>query len=279
MSFRLDRFATLYVFNPLLRHRTGHNSSIPILMYHSISEEDETKVHAYYRTSTSPQVFTQHMQHLRDLGYRTIALADAARLLQNGRVTKKYVVVTFDDGYADFYNHAFPELSRHGFTATMFLPTGYIGSHPIQFKGKNCLTWSQVRELRKHGMCFGSHTVSHPRLSTLDPSSVKSEIANSKQVIEENLGESVDSFAYPFAFPENNKPFIQVLRNILAESRYRQGVSTSIGTARPQEDPYFLRRLPVNSSDDISLFRAKLQGGYDWLRKFQYASKQLRPYF
>lgn len=276
MSFRFDRFVTLSVVTPLLRCGSGNNASIPILMYHSISEEDETRVHAYYRTATSPLVFTQHMQHLRDLGYGTISLADAAGLLQNGGVTKKYVVVTFDDGYADFYTHAFPELSRHGFTATIFLPTRYIGSYPVQFMGKACLTWSEVRELRKHGMCFGSHTVTHPRLATLNPSIVKSEIANSKQAIEDNLGEAVDSFAYPFAFPEGNRPFVQMLRNTLVEAGYREGVSTRIGTARREDDLYFMRRLPMNSLDDIALFSAKLAGGYDWLHAIQYGSKLLR---
>jgi len=278
MSFRLDRLATLYLVSPFLRLAPRSEPSVPILMYHSVSDTDETRVPAYYQTATSPVMFANQMQYLHNLGYSTINLADAARLLQKGGMTKKCAVITFDDGYADFYRHAFPELDRYGFTATVFLPTGYIGTAPVQFKGKDCLTWSEVRELRRHGMWFGSHTVTHPQLSTLDANAVKDEIANSKQTIEHNLGELVDSFAYPFAFPEVNKPFIQMLRNILVDSGYNQGVSTCIGTARPQEDRYFLRRLPVNSLDDISLFSAKLQGGYDWLHKVQYASKQLRPH-
>jgi peptidoglycan/xylan/chitin deacetylase (PgdA/CDA1 family) len=278
MSFRLDRFATLYFVHPVQRRMSGNKPSIPILMYHSITDEDEAKVHAYYRTATSPSVFTQHMHYLHDLGYSTINLADAVSLLQNGGSTKKYAVVTFDDGYADFYTQAFPALSRYGFTATVFLPTGYIGTVPVQFKGKDCLTWSEVRELRKYGISFGSHTVTHPQLSTLDASTVRSEIVNSRKAIEDNLGESVDSFAYPFAFPEENSSFVRMLRNVLLESGYHQGVSTRIGTARQQEDRYFLRRLPMNSLDDIPLFDAKLEGGYDWLHKVQRASKLLKVY-
>lgn len=275
MSFRLDRVATLYFVHPVQRHMSGNKPSIPILMYHSITDEDETKMRAYYRTATSPSVFTQHMHYLHDLGYSTINVADAVNLLQNGGSTKKYAVVTFDDGYADFYTQAFPVLNRYGFTATVFLPTGYIAPVPVRFKGKDCLTWSEVRELRKYGMFFGSHTVTHPQLSTLDVSTVKDEIVNSKQTIEDNLGESVDSFAYPFAFPEENSSFVCMLRNVLVESGYHQGVSTRIGTARGEEDRYFLRRLPMNSLDDFSLFSAKLQGGYDWLHTIQYGSKLL----
>jgi peptidoglycan/xylan/chitin deacetylase (PgdA/CDA1 family) len=276
MGLRIDRLATLYVADPLRRCSLTSQASIPILMYHSIADEAEAGVHPYFRTATAPRVFAQHMQHLHDLGYCTISVADAVSLLQSGGSTKKYAVVTFDDGYADFYTHAFPALNQHGFTATVFLPTAYIGTVPVQFKGKVCLTWNEVRELRKHGMCFGSHTVTHPQLSTLDAAAVKNEIVNSKQTIEDNLGEAVDSFAYPFAFPEENSSFVQSLRNVLVDSGYHQGVSTRIGKARRREDKYFLRRLPMNSLDDVTLFEAKLRGGYDWLGKLQYGYKLMR---
>jgi len=278
MRFRFDRFATLYFVHPVQRRMSGSKPSIPILMYHSITDEDETDVHAYYRTATSSLVFAQHMHYLHDLGYSTINVAEAVRSLQDGESTKKHAVVTFDDGYADFYTQAFPALNRHGFTATVFLPTGYIGKVPVRFKGKDCLTWGEVKELSKCGISFGSHTVTHPQLSTLDERSVKDEIVNSKRTIEDNLGESVDSFSYPFAFPEENSSFVRLLRNLLVESGYHQGVSTRIGTARGREDRYFLRRLPINSLDDVSLFEAKLQGGYDWLQRVQYASKLAKRY-
>ena len=278
MSFRLDRLATLYVVSPLLRRASGKRASIPILMYHSITDKDEKGVHPYYRTATSPSVFAEHMKYLHDHQYRTIDLVGAVSLLEAGTVREKYAVITFDDGYRDFYRDAFPEMHRYGFTATVFLPTAFIGTEPMQFKGKDCLTWNEVRELQRAKISFGSHTVNHPQLVSLDAGAVKSEIVNSRKAIEDNLGESVDSFAYPFAFPEGNRNFVQMLRNTLVESGYRQGVSTRIGTARKQDDPYFLRRLPMNSFDDVSLFGAKLQGGYDWLHKIQYASKLMHMY-
>ena len=122
-----------------------------------------------------PTVFALHMQHLADRGYSTINVAEAVNVLQNGSRTEKCAVITFDDGYGNFYHHAFPILSRHHFNATVFLPTAYIGTEPVQFNGKDCLTWNEVRELRKHGVSFGSHTVTHPQLTSLDASGVRSE--------------------------------------------------------------------------------------------------------
>ena len=276
MSFRFDRFATLYLVNPIRGSAPGSKPAIPILMYHSIADEDEPGVQPYYRTTTTPSAFALQMKHLSDRGYSTLSVAEAVNLLQNGSLTKKYAVITFDDGYSNFYRHAFPILDRYDFSATVFLPTAYIGTQPIQFKGKDCLTWNEVRELRKHGVCFGSHTVTHPQLTSLDAAGVKSELVRSKQALENNLGEAVDSFAYPYAFPEQNVSFVQMLRNTLVNAGYNYGVSTRIGTARPHEDCYFLRRLPMNTLDDIALFDAKLRGGYDWLQRLQYASKVVR---
>src|SRR5580658_4031978 len=108
MSFRFDRFATLYLVNPIRRSAPGDKPAIPILMYHSIADEDETGVQPYYRTTTTPAVFALHMKHLSDNGYGTITVAEAVKFLQNGSLPEKYAVITFDDGYSNFYHHAFP---------------------------------------------------------------------------------------------------------------------------------------------------------------------------
>ena len=278
MDLRVDRLATLYLVNPVLRYASPPSGSIPILMYHSISNDAEAGVRAYYRTATAPAVFAAHMKYLREQHYRTVDLTEATRVLQDGGTTEKLAVITFDDGYADFMDHAAPELSRYGFSATIFLPTAFIGHEVRQFKGKDCLTWAQARDLQGSGIRFGSHTITHPQLSTLATSAVAQEISQSKRTIENELGTAVESFAYPFAFPQQNALFVQCLRDILVDSGYQQGVCTRIGTARAKEDPYFLRRLPMNSLDDTALFSAKLRGGYDWLYSLQSASKRMKSY-
>jgi peptidoglycan/xylan/chitin deacetylase (PgdA/CDA1 family) len=188
------------------------------------------------------------------------------------------IVITFDDGYEDFYTHAFPILETYGFNSTVFLPTAYIGETPRQFNGAECLTWSQIRELRRAGIEFGSHTVTHPQLKSLKPEDVRDEIRSSKATIEQQLGCAVKSFAYPYAFPETDRTFRQRLRGFLEESGYENGVSTIIGTADRTGDRYFMKRLPVNSCDDPRLFRAKLEGAYDWLHTVQHVSKLIGAY-
>jgi peptidoglycan/xylan/chitin deacetylase (PgdA/CDA1 family) len=272
-AFRADRLATLYFFHPLRRLRP-QGTRIPILMYHSISDVVDSSRHPYYRTVTEPGVFDRHLKFLHDKGYKTISLSNAGRLLRGPEADmQRAVVITFDDGFQDFYTHAFPLLSRYGFSGTMFLPTAYIDDNVRKFNGTECLTWSQVRELQKLGIHFGSHTVTHPQLKHLNMRDVGGEVRCSKERIEQELGGSVASFSYPYAFPETDHAFRQQLGRLLAENGYENGVSTIIGTADPGDDAFFMKRLPMNSCDDVALFRAKLEGGYEWLHTLQYAAK------
>lgn len=275
MNLRLDRLVTLYLASPLLRLAGGREASIPILMYHSITNEDESDSHPYYRTKTSPAIFAAQMRHLHQCGYITCSVAEAIRRLQQqSRV--KLVVITFDDGYRDFYRHAFPVLQQYGFGATVFLPTAYIGEQSIQFKGADCLTWREVRELNDHGIVFGSHTVTHPQLRELSRAALADELAKSKQTIEEKLGCGVESFAYPYAFPQADSDFTKFLRDSLVRTGYQNGVCTIVGRANRKSERLFLERLPVNSCDDEDLFNAKLDGAYDWISRSQHISKMVK---
>jgi peptidoglycan/xylan/chitin deacetylase (PgdA/CDA1 family) len=190
---------------------------------------------------------------------------------------EKHVVLTFDDGYRDFYSEAFPILRKFGFPATVFLPTQFI--HPdrnIPFKRGVCMTWQEVRELRREGVLFGSHTVSHSQLKSLPKKDIAYEIRESKKNIEDSLGEDVESFSYPYAFPDEDRGLVAYLREELESCGYRNGVSTRIGTATIRDDRYFIRRLPMNGSDDAPLFKAKLEGGYDWLNQLQFLFKMIK---
>lgn len=273
MAIRLDRLATLYVFHPLAVRVGDGILRTPILMYHSISDSGGAR-HPYYETATSPERFAEQMRYLSELGYEAIRLSEAAEFLAQRRPgTVKPVVITFDDGYRDFYTRAFPVLATYGFTANVFLPTAYIAESRASFLGMECMNWSEVRELDAAGIEFGSHTVNHPKLKDLHPEAVDQEVLRSKATIEDKLGRAVSTFSYPYAFPETNRPFVERLRATLIRSGYQTGVSTVIGTAGPSQDRFFLPRLPVNTADDLILFKAKLDGGYDWLHGLQRLKK------
>jgi len=291
---RLDHFITLNLVYPLKQNiKKNREFKIPILMYHSISDEPENG-HPYFWINTSPQRFTEQMQFLHDNNYKVISIEEAVNILtgnsqpetcshvkhatRNPQLgTDNYVVLTFDDGYRNVFTNALPILRKYGFCATLYLPTNLIGTKSL--KGEDRLCWDEPRELRNSGIAIGSHTVNHLQLKVLKREEIEYEIRSSKEKIEENLGETIYSFSYPYAFPESDKELKIYLRAILEASGYKNGVTTIIGMAGEADSPFFLKRLPVNSRDDLFFFKTKLAGCYDWMHVFQYAKKIMMAKF
>jgi len=263
---RIDRLATLYLCHPVAK-LTGWSSKycVPILTYHSISENLFGKVHPYHHINTPTSVFAMQMKWLRCEGYRTIGLPELLGGFETGSDLSKRFVLTFDDGYQDFSTEAFPLLRQCGFTATVFLATDRIRDASVRLEGADYLTWSEVRDLHAEGITFGSHSVTHADLRSLGPEQIDYELGYSKETIEQKIGVAVESFSYPFAFPEEDSDFIRYLADALENLGYSHGVSSAIGRAKPKDPRFFLPRLSVNAWDDLELLRAKIEGGYDWL--------------
>lgn len=246
-------------------------------MYHSVSDQSEADVAPYYRTATNPDVFAEQMALLQAEGCEVVSLKAGLQVLRDERGThRKVVALTFDDGFRDFHSAAFPILRQCGFGATVFLPTAFIGKTPVRFKAHECLTWDEVRELQKAGIEFGSHTVNHPELVSLAWGEVEKEVRDSKAEIEQQLGIRVTSFAYPYAFPRARRFFVSRLGRLLRETGYECCVTTDIGRANAGTGLFAIPRLPVNGSDDVRLFKAKLHGAYDWLAVPQRVFKMLK---
>jgi peptidoglycan/xylan/chitin deacetylase (PgdA/CDA1 family) len=266
---RLDRAISLRLVRPMLQllHRRSR-TRIPILMYHGV-DKGTTARHSYFETNVSPELFDHHMQFLRENGYRSITLGEAVAAVHHPLNENRFVVITFDDGYRNFYTDALPILNTYGFSATVFIASGLTRDQRTGMGSKEFMTWEEVRRIQANGIQIGSHTVTHPQLRGLSVQRVADEIRHSKQTIEAKLGRTVESFSYPFAFPGEDRQFLRAIRNLLQMNGYKNGVCTTIGTASREHDAFFLPRLPANSHDDLTFYQAKLEGSYDWLRLVQ----------
>jgi peptidoglycan/xylan/chitin deacetylase (PgdA/CDA1 family) len=274
---RFDRVGTLVV-NQLRGRSSRAGEAIPVLMYHSISDDPEPGVSPYYRLATTPARFVAQMQCLRDNGYTVVDLQEALARVSSERRDARIAVVTFDDGFEDFRTHAWPALAAHGFTATVFLPTSFIGDTRRSFKGRPCLTWNEVRELYAAGIRFGSHTVTHSKLYDLSWPAIRTELVESRAALEQELAGPIRTFAYPYAFPQEDREFVSRFVGELAGAGYAAGVTTAIGRATPASNPFRIERLPVNDCDDEPLFVAKLAGSYDWVGRLQFAARQAKQW-
>lgn len=269
-EFRADRLATLYLFHPLRRLLRSTPDGIPILMYHSLSQPGDQYKNVYLSRKLGSSIFAANMNWLAYEGYRTIGVGEAVDRLQTGRQREgKFVALTFDGGFRDVYTHVFPVLQTLQYTATVYLPAPFIGEDRREFRGAEFLTWCEVKQLRQQGIEIGSYGTNSAPLPALAKADLAEQLRAPKQEIEDRLGEPVQSFAYPYRMRRNDPWLRKDFREALVSSGYRTGVCNLIGVATRSSDPLFLERLPVGAGDDPGFFKAKVRGGYNWVRPVQ----------
>lgn len=162
-----------------------------ILMYHSVS----TGIDDFM--NVEPKNFERQMKYLADSKRSVISLSELVRRFKNKEPLGGSLVLTFDDGYRDNYEVAFPTLKRHKFPATIFVTTGLIGKSDKRALPR--LSVEQLKEMESSGLIdIEPHTVSHPKLATLNAADAKKEIDDAKKTIEDMLGKKAVHFAYPY---------------------------------------------------------------------------------
>lgn len=175
-------------------------TAVPILMYHAVSTapNDATR-----DLSVTPEAFAEQMAVIDDLGLTPVDTAALAASWRDGRpLPARPVLITFDDGYAGVHRHALPALAKHGFTASLFVTTGWIeGPHDNGEALDTMLGWDQVRELAAGGVEIGGHSHTHPQLDMLDDDRLRSELRRCRQIVADELGTRPSRSPTPTATP------------------------------------------------------------------------------
>lgn len=168
----------------------------PVLMYHSICPTGRPDPH---RVRVPPDRLDRHLRLLRRLGLRGVSLAELLDAQQRGDGAG-LVGLTFDDGYADFVEHAVPVLARHGMTATLYVVAGLLGGVNAWDDGPrlDLLDADGVRAVAAAGHEVGSHTLTHADLRGADPATLRREVGDSRRVLEDLLQTEVRGFCYPW---------------------------------------------------------------------------------
>jgi len=169
--------------------------------------------------------------------------------------------LSFDDAYDDFYSETFPLLEKHGFRATVFVVVDRIGQtnrwdQGKGFRTRSLLSLAQIRDLRRSGVRFGSHTLTHPMLTTLSDKDLDREVSDSKRKLEDLLGAEVPCIAYPWGGVDGR------VRAAAARAGYQIGMTTEEGL-NPCGDPLGLKRVNVCEIDNLMWFQLKLLTGRD----------------
>lgn len=228
------------------------------LVYHSVREIDHKD--DPYRINVFPHNFEKHLKVISQY--------------------KDKIVVTFDDGYSNNFDNAFPLLKKYNLSATVFLATDFVDGKikSEDFGGKNFnerpLTWDEVKIMDRAGIKFGSHSKTHPFLSKLSESELKVELIDSRKRIEEILGHGIDSFAYPFGDVDS---FDDLTKKALMESKYNHAYTNIMGSnSSNPNDKFALRRIRIHSEDGPLKLKMKIKGAYDWVGFVRSAIKTMR---
>ena len=195
------------------------------------------------------------MRILKEEGYSVISTAELSEFLAFRKaIPKKAVVINLDDGYRSTYDIAYPILKKHGFTATFFVYTAFIGA------SRNALTWDQLKAMKADGFEVGSHSVTHAESSKKVAGEtekeylarVKREILLSKQILDEKLNQNTRYIAFPYG------EFNPAVLKLCEETGYRVGFSVKAGGNPFFSEPLSLRRDQILKKD-LESFSVKLK--------------------
>jgi peptidoglycan/xylan/chitin deacetylase (PgdA/CDA1 family) len=223
-------------------------------MYHKVAAlNPRSNVLGHY---VSPAAFDRQMGALQAMGFSSVPLGHFRDALK----VKRPVVITFDDGYQNFYDHALPSLKKRGLAATVFLVSGQIGGTnewdaKLGDVEERLMTAEMIASARKEGIEFGSHTSNHANLTKVDADTAWREICDSRCDLEERLGEPVSTFAYPYG-AENSE-----VREMVSKAGYRFACSTRKGANDSTTDPFALKRINIRRDTGLPVFVMKIWRG------------------
>jgi peptidoglycan/xylan/chitin deacetylase (PgdA/CDA1 family) len=233
-----------------------HKKEIPIIYYHRvIKDSSEAGNHGIYVTQKQ---FDEHLRYLKSKNYKTVTFDEALKLKKENRIDKN-VIITFDDGYEDNYLYAFPILKKYNFNAEIFLVAGLAqndwdrkDNEPVA----RMLNTDQIKEMKKYGIRFGSHTLAHKDLMKCGAEDKEAEIAGSKKTLEDKLGFEIESFAYPYGNYDNS------IITLIQQAGYKYGYATDNGPLGLHENNYQIRRITIFPNTTNFHLARKVKGNY-----------------
>jgi len=223
-------------WNPTGVEASGYQI-VPILCYHNLGQQSKG------RLLLGASQFEQQMRYLKAQGYRVISLSDFIEWMQMKRqITKRAVVLTFDDGYRAFREYAYPVLKELGFTATLFVYTDYVGA------GRNALSWDELKALNAEGFDVQAHSKTHADLRRIAGETdaqfsarMQSELGDPLKLFQRNLGRSSQYLAYPYGRVDDD-----------VQAKAKDYGYIAAFTVRRQGSPAFVQPLRVNRSQIYS---------------------------
>lgn len=187
---------------------------IPILMYHSISDEDPNN-----NLLVPPAMFEEQMAWLEENNFTAMSMDEVLEAMETGKVPKRPIAITFDDGYSDNYISAFPSLKNHGLKATFFVITDGVDDGYY-------MSSDMLKEMQEAGMSIENHTANHLELDKLSREDAYDSIKRGQDFLRNVIGSDGNYLCYPVGKYSNETIEIAKELGIKAATTTQGGISS-----------------------------------------------------
>ena len=223
-------------------------NGIPILLYHSVGDDASGPLGAY---TSSLGDFRAQMGWVADEGFTTLTVRSYTEALEGGRpLPERPLLITFDDGLADFSRNALPVLQSFGHTCTMFVTTAVTWHRrPRSLGGRRTLSWSEIRTLQLAGVELGAHSHDHLQLDLLPASRVASQLRVCKDLLEQETQSEVHSFAYPHGYQR------ATTRRLVERAGFASACAVKNELSHSQDNRWALARVMLTSDQSVPFLR------------------------
>lgn len=227
---------------------------LPILMYHRVAPAGHERTR---RWRLHPDDFEAQLSHLREQGFQSLTFAQWRAASDRRRpIPERSVMLTFDDGYADFPEFALPLLAKYGFQATMFVVTDLVGKANAWDEGLGerleLMDWPALVDVVARGVELGSHSAAHRPLIALSAEELARDLCRSRESFHEHLGVAVRSLCYPYGLHD------AAVVSLAGACGFHYGVTTNEWHASFGDELLRLPRLEVWGTETVTEFAAKL---------------------
>lgn len=219
-----------------LNNLYGPCTHLPVVFYHHIQNMDVAKANGQQNLTVATNVFINQMQYLKDKGYITLSSNALTDFFDKGiPIPNGSLMLTFDDGYEDFYVNALPILREFGFRALLALPTGLVGN-------PGYLTWDEISQIANSGVEIVNHTWSHASLASNNTNLIQKEITTADDQLNQRGYDQNKVFVYPYGGDSD------YAISLLQQKGYTMAFTTNPGSTLCKKQRYFLPRIRVGNA-------------------------------
>ena len=251
--------------------------SIPVLSYHRVLPDFIEKDEPMY--SVLPEQFAEQMEYLSESGFTSLSLDEYEQIVKGEKdVPERSILITFDDGYADFYSQALPLAKQHGIKLNVFVCTGLVEGSTAEIYPEipahacahreaypelwRALNWNEIRQLKAAGVGIGFHGHSHRKLAQMTIEEIALEFELGLSLYHQETNYEMRHFAFPHGtYDSYDSERVALISNLGMQLQF----STRLSRTPVDANEALISRLVIHQEDDLETYQLKLFGAYEWL--------------